>query len=187
VARGIGSADTFRSHGCSDYPSSSNNIGSNPNVVSQYCNGCASHRNAPRRMDALGRAATTCLRASRMRSCPTGLQPHAGRDVDEGNNWINMTWGPTDADHPSINAGNPASYGGGPRLGKLRAVGDFAGQSISSGRRGQQLSASRTSSAIRGRMHRPTRFDVGAVEFQGAGGGGGPGTATVGFSGRHPR
>ena len=45
-----------------------------------------------------------------------GLTPAA--TVDEGNNWINMSWGPLSLTNPSITGGAPYNnYGGGPLLG----------------------------------------------------------------------
>jgi hypothetical protein len=37
--------------------------------------------------------------------------------VDEGNNWINMRWGPLSLTNPSVTGGSNNNYGGGAPLG----------------------------------------------------------------------
>jgi hypothetical protein len=100
-----------------DYPGA-NNLGSNPSIVSQYCNG--------------GRVPPTCMVAD---GCggPTGygvppgivdaaapnpvfsLTPAA--TVDEGNNWINVSWGPLALSDDSMTGGANGNYGGGNAFG----------------------------------------------------------------------
>jgi Big-like domain-containing protein len=94
------------------------NRATNPGVVSQYCNGS---RIPPECTTADG-----CLGAGGF-NVPPGISDAVvpnpvfsltpAATVDEGNNWINMTWGPLTLTNPSISAGTPASYGGGPKLG----------------------------------------------------------------------
>jgi len=96
-----------------DYPSGSN-LGSDPAIVSQYCNG--------------SRVPPTCSVAD---GCggPSGygvppgivdtstpnpvfsLTPAA--TVDEGNNWINVSWGPLSLSDDSVTGGANGNYGGG--------------------------------------------------------------------------
>jgi hypothetical protein len=96
-----------------DYPSRGNS-GNNPNIIGQYCNG--------------SRVPPTCSVAD---GCggPSGygvppgivdasspnpvfsLTPSA--TVDEGNNWINVSWGPLAMSNDSV-TGADGNYGGGP-------------------------------------------------------------------------
>jgi len=172
----------------SDYGASgTHNTGVNPLVASQYCNGS---RIPPECTTADG-----CFGAGGF-NVPPGisdaivpnpvfsLMPTA--TVDEGNNWINMTWGPLTLTNPSISAGTPASYGGGPPLGNYSlAAGSPAIDYISTANAEDYQSIDFFGNP-RPDPGNPNTIDVGAVEFQGAGGGGGPGTATVGFSGPSP-
>jgi hypothetical protein len=148
----------------SDY-SSGSNLGSNPLIVSQYCNG--------------SRVPPTCTVAD---GCggPSGfgvppgiadaltpnpvfsLTPSA--TVDEGNNWINVSWGPLSLSDDSINTGTDGNYGSGPLfanyalkvnspaidyvpVANLHPTTDFFGNP-------------RPDPAV------PSRFDIGAVEYQ---------------------
>jgi hypothetical protein len=93
---------------------STTNRSVNPAVVSQYCNGSR----IPPEACAAGGACTY--------NVPPGisdaivpnpifsLAPTA--TVDEGNNWINMTWGPLSLTNPAV-VGSNGQYGSGPPLG----------------------------------------------------------------------
>jgi len=97
--------------------SGSGNLQSNPSVVSQYCNGS---RIVP---DALGQAAgwqvPPGISDATVPNPIFNLSPNA--TVDEGNNWVNISWGPLTMSHPvtgatlgnySINPGSPAVNNG---------------------------------------------------------------------------
>jgi hypothetical protein len=43
--------------------------------------------------------------------------------VDEGNNWINVSWGPLSLTNPSLTGGTFGNYGGGPALGNYSITG----------------------------------------------------------------
>jgi len=89
---------------------SSTNSTSNPNVVSQYCNGSR----VPPENGGMGYQVPP---ESRMRTVPNpifNLTPAA--TVDEGNNWINMSWGPLAMASPTTGA-----------YSELRAGSGFAG------------------------------------------------------------
>jgi len=163
-----------------DYPGA-HNFGSNPAFGSQYCNG--------------SRVPPTCTTADGCAG-PSGygvppgivdasapnpifsLTPSA--TVDEGNNWINVSWGPLDMSDPTM-LGADGNYGGGPLFGNYALV-----------------AGSPAIDVIPTNQPHPTMdffgnprpdgascFDVGAVEFQGGGGGncsGGGGGGNVTFT-----
>ena len=149
-----------------DYPTGSN-LGVNPAITSQYCNG--------------SRVPPTCTVAD---GCggPSGygvppgiadatapnpvfsLTPAA--TVDEGNNWINVSFGPLSLSDDSVTGGANGNYGGGSPfanyalnvnspaidyvpVAQTHPVTDFFGNP-------------RPDPAV------PSRFDIGAIEFQNA-------------------
>jgi hypothetical protein len=117
---------SFLSPGSTGYnfntASSNANRAVDPMVVSQYCNGSRIPAEA---------CATNGTGAAGSSSCTFNVPPGIAdaivpnpvfslmpaATVDEGNNWVNMTWGPLSLTNPSISAGTPASWGGGPPLG----------------------------------------------------------------------
>ena len=163
-----------------DYPGA-NNLGSNPSFRSEYCNG--------------SRVPPTCS-ASDGCGGPSGygvppgivdasapnpvfsLTPAA--TVDEGNNWINVSWGPLDLSDPSLNSGAGSTGTGNWGSGPLFA--DYRLNSSSPAIDYVPVAQTHPSTDYFGNP-RPdpanrSKFDVGAVEF-GSGGGGGGGSATV--------
>jgi hypothetical protein len=93
------------------------NTGSNPTVVSQYCNGS--------RIPPECTVADGCIGAGGYHVPPGiadatvpnpifNLTPAA--TVDEGNNWINISWGPLTMTNPTV-LGTDGNYGGGSALG----------------------------------------------------------------------
>jgi len=163
-----------------DYPGA-HNFGSNPSLVSQYCNG--------------SRVPPTCTSADGCAG-PSGygvppgivdasapnpifsLTPSA--TVDEGNNWINVSWGPLDMSDPTM-LGADGNYGGGPLFGNYAlAAGSPAIDVI-------PTNQPHPTADFFGnpRPDGASCFDVGAVEFQGGGGGncsGGGGGGNVTFT-----
>src|SRR6202043_2138073 len=70
-----------------DYPGL-NNLGSNPSLVSQYCNGSR----VPPENGGLGYQVPPGISDATVPNPIFSLTPTA--TVDEGNNWINISWGP---------------------------------------------------------------------------------------------
>ncbi|HEX8979149.1 MAG TPA: Ig-like domain-containing protein [Parasulfuritortus sp.] len=156
----------------------SNNTNANPTVLSQYCNGS---RVPPEGIcySATGQA-VPCgwqvppgIADATVPNPVFNLTPSA--TVDEGNNWINIGWGPLTVTNPTV-LGTDGNYGGGPSLGNY---GPAAGSPV--------INAG-TASTVAGVSPPETDFygnerncpDIGAVEFQGATGGcGGRGGANV--------
>ena len=132
-----------------DYPGL-NNLGSNPALVSQYCNGSR----VPPENGGLGYQVPPGISDATAPNPLFSLTPNA--TVDEGNNWVNISWGPLSMSNPSTNLvlGNYTMQSSSPAIdyvpvGQLHPHTDFLGNP-------------------RPDPSNPTRFDVGAFEFQGA-------------------
>jgi hypothetical protein len=80
------------------------NLGSNPAVISQYCNGSR----VPPENGGMSYQVPPGIADATVPNPIFNLMPAA--TVDEGNNWINISWGPLSMVNPSIMPGNP-SYG----------------------------------------------------------------------------
>ncbi|MBV9144873.1 MAG: IPT/TIG domain-containing protein, partial [Acidobacteria bacterium] len=92
-----------------DYPGA-NNLGSDPSVVSQYCNGSR----VPPESGGLGFDVPPGISDAVVPNPVFSLMPSA--TVDEGNNWINMSWGPLALSNASVAGGPYGNYGGGPAM-----------------------------------------------------------------------
>jgi hypothetical protein len=93
----------------SDYPGL-NNLASNPNFTAQYCNGSRT----PPEFGASGFSVPPGISDASVPNPIFNLTPVA--TVDEGNNWINLRWGPLTLTNPTV-IGADGNYGGGPALG----------------------------------------------------------------------
>jgi hypothetical protein len=95
-----------------------NNFASDPAVVSRYCNGS---RVPPECTVANGCGGLHGFGVppgipDSIAGAPLfSLVPSA--TVDEGNNWINVSWGPLSLTNPAVTGGAYGNYGGGPLLG----------------------------------------------------------------------
>jgi hypothetical protein len=148
-----------------DYPGA-NNLGSDPAVVAQYCNGS---RVPPECTAADGCAGPHGFGvppgiADAVAPNPVfSLTPSA--TVDEGNNWINVSWGPLSLTNPSL-AGTDGNYGGG------AALGNYVPSSGSPAIDYVPVAQTHPSTDFFGNPRPdpavPARFDIGAVEFQNA-------------------
>jgi hypothetical protein len=100
------------------YTTGQGNINGNPTVVANYCNGS---RVPPECSTAQGCGGPHGF------GVPPGIPDSlAGAPlfsfvpsatVDEGNNWINVSWGPLALSNTSVTGGTYGNYGGGPALG----------------------------------------------------------------------
>ena len=95
-----------------DYASTLHNSGSNPTVISQYCNGSR----VPPELGSAGYQVPPGTNESNVPVPVFNLTP--GATVDEGNNWINISWGPLSLTHPSSGTtlGNYALATGSPAI-----------------------------------------------------------------------
>jgi len=92
------------------------NTASNPNVVSQYCNG------SKRPPEAGASGWYNVPPGTNEGNVPTPIfNLTAGATVDEGNNWINISWGPLSMTNPSTGAvlGNYSLAAGSPAIGYI--------------------------------------------------------------------
>jgi len=149
-----------------DY-STGNNLGANPDIASQYCNG--------------SRVPPTCTVAD---GCggPSGygvppgivdasspnpvfsLTPAA--TVDEGNNWINVSWGPLSTSDDSVTGGAYGNYGGGNPFANYALV--VNSPAIDYVPVAQTHPTTDFYGNPRPDPAVPSRFDVGAIEYQNA-------------------
>jgi hypothetical protein len=132
---------------------SNNLLATNPTFVSQYCNGSR----VPPEQGTMGYQVPPGISDATVPNPVFNLTPAA--TVDEGNNWVNMSWGPLAETHPLTGAtlGNYALAVSSPAIdyipvksmaGILAPNTDFFGNP-------------------RPDPSQPKGFDVGAVEFQG--------------------
>jgi hypothetical protein len=141
---------------------SNNLLATNPAVVSQYCNGSRT----PPEFKSAGYQVPPGISDATVPNPVFNLTPAA--TVDEGNNWINISWGPLSLTNPVTGA----------------TLGNYALAPSSLAIDRIPSSVSHPSTDFFGNA-RPdpadlAHFDIGAVEFQGTGtGGGGTPTATV--------
>jgi hypothetical protein len=101
-----------------------NNSGSDPTVITQYCNGS--------RIPPECTLADGCVGGGGF-AAPPGIADAVvpnpvfsftpAATVDEGNNWLNVTWGPLSLTNPAITGGAYNNYGGGPPLGNYSLQG----------------------------------------------------------------
>jgi len=139
----------------SDY-TGANNLSSNPTVLRQYCNGSR----WPPEFKSAGYNVPPGIADATVPNPIFNLTPTA--TVDEGNNWINISWGPL-AETNSVTGALLGNY--------ALAAGSPAINAIPSSSSGGLVAPSTDFFG----NHRPvgSGFDIGAVEFVAAGGGGG--------------
>ncbi len=158
---------------------SAHNTQSNPNLVSEYCNGA---RQTPECTVADGCGGLNGfgvppgIADSVVPNPVFSLTPSA--TVDEGNNWINVSWGPLAQTNPSAK-GADGNYGGGPALGNYALA---AGSPAIDYVPGNLPNVVLPTTDFFGNL-RPdaagTNVDVGAVEFGSASGTGSTGSASL--------
>src|SRR4029077_2296283 len=102
-------SDSVLTAGGSSITGSGNSTG-NPNLISQYCDGSR----VPPEFGASGWQVPPGISDAIVPNPIFNLTPVA--TVDEGNNWINMSWGPLSLTNPTV-LGADGNYGGGALLG----------------------------------------------------------------------
>jgi hypothetical protein len=162
-----------------DYPGA-NNTGQNPAVVAKYCNGARippEHCAGVAANDTVGQAQCRGFNAPPGHSESTGLYPVftinqivPSATVDEGNNWINLTYGPLSLSNASqYTAKNTA----------LAPLGDYSITAASPALSAATATGAPEHDFFGNARPQGTGFDIGAVELGGGGGGGGDGIPTL--------
>jgi len=141
---------------------SSTNNANNPMPVSQYCNGSR----VPPEFAAGGYNVPPGISDAIVPNPVFTLTPAA--TVDEGNNWLNMTWGPLSLTNPSVSAGTPASYGGGPSLGNYTPTASSPTIDFVSTANAGAYPVADFFGNVRPDPTSPGAIDAGAVEFLGS-------------------
>jgi hypothetical protein len=143
------------------------NSAGTPSVVSQYCNGSR----VPPEFGGLGWQVPPGISDATVPNPIFNLQPAA--TVDEGNNWVNIAWGPLAETNPTgVTLGNYSP-----------AAGSSVINYVTAGNSATTYAAAPTLDFFNNNRKANSAVDVGAVEF---GGGGGGGTAVVNFSAPSP-
>jgi hypothetical protein len=158
-----------------DYPGL-NNLGSNPAVVSQYCNGSRTIPEA--KLGGAGWQVPPGISDATVPNPIFSLTPTA--TVDEGNNWVNIQWGPLTLS-PAVVAGTtPSPLTSSTPLGNysLTATSPAINYIPAGSDAGELAPSTDFFGNPRPDPANLTHIDVGAVEFNGTGGGGG-GTPTL--------
>ena len=139
-----------------DYPGANNQLGTATTLIKQYCNGAK----VPPENGGMGYIVPPGISDATAPNPLFNLTPAA--TVDEGNNWINMAFGPLSLSNFSgVTLGNYSINAGTPAVNNGSATGapnhDFFGNPRPQG----------------------GGFDIGAVEIAGGTGGGGSGTVSI--------
>jgi hypothetical protein len=151
-----------------DYPAGSN-LGVNPSIVAQYCNGSRVPPECSVSAGCGGPSGYGVPPGIVDASTPNpifSLTPSA--TVDEGNNWINVSWGPLDLSNPALNSGTGSTGTGNWGSGPLFA--NYALNAGSSAIDYVPVAQTHPTTDFFGNPRpdpaNPTHFDVGAVEYQ---------------------
>jgi hypothetical protein len=114
----LAASDSVLTAGGSSVTGSGNSTGS-PNLISSYCDGS---RTPPEALTALAVPAAAIgwqvppgISDATVPNPIFNLTPSA--TVDEGNNWVNLNWGPLSMTNPTVVAGPNGNFGGGLPLG----------------------------------------------------------------------
>jgi Bacterial Ig domain len=147
---------------------SNNQLALSPNVVSQYCNGSR----VPPELGSMGYQVPPGIADATVPNPIFNLTPAA--TVDEGNNWINMSWGPLSLTHPvKLDAsGHPV------------ILGNYGLQASSTSAINHATPENTTYPITANDFYGTSRpqggaWDIGAVELITTGGGGGGGCPTT--------
>ena len=145
-----------------------NNLLINPVVQSQYCNGSRQPPEGCTGTTGCGWAVPPGIADATVPNPIFNLTPVA--TVDEGNNWINMRWGPLSLTNPTV-LGADGNYGGGAPLGNYALASSSIAIDYVPVADSDAIGAPTTDffGNPRPDPSNPNAFDVGAVEYQGNG------------------
>jgi hypothetical protein len=139
-----------------------NLLGDKPGVVGQYCNGSRQPPEACSATTGCGWATPPGISDATVPNPIFNLTPVA--TVDEGNNWIDMRWGPLSLTNPTVK-GADGNYGGGAPLGNYApAAGSPVIDYIPSSA-GVPYSMAPSTDFFGNARKTDSHVDIGAVEF----------------------
>jgi hypothetical protein len=144
-----------------DY-SGAHNSGGNPMLLSQYCNGS---RVPPENGDLGWQVPPGTNETNGLPNPVFSLTPSA--TVDEGNNWINLRWGPLSLTNPALSGGAYGNFGGGAPLGNY---GPGSGSSVVNlvPSTANTYAAAPSLDFFGNPRKTNSSVDAGAIEFQGS-------------------
>jgi hypothetical protein len=165
----LAASDSVLTSGGSSVTGSGNSTG-NPNLISSYCDGS---RTPPEAVAAgvvpaaaVGWQVPPGISDATVPNPIFNLTPSA--TVDEGNNWVNLNWGPLSMTNPTVVAGPNGNYGGGLPLGNY-------GITTGSSAAGRATGANFTDAPAYDFFNTPRKpgasTDAGAVKLTRSGGG----------------
>jgi len=145
------------------------NVTGNPNFLSFYCDGS---RTPPEAVTAGVLPATAAgwqvppgISDATVPNPIFNLAPSA--TVDEGNNWVNLRWGPLSMTNPTVLPAG-GNYGGGPLLGNYAIT--TGSSAIGRAPGGTTNNADAPAYDFFGKRRKPGAVDAGAVQLSGGGG-----------------
>ncbi len=164
----LAASDSVVTPGGSGVTGSGNSTG-NPNLISPYCDGSRTPPEAATALAvpaaAIGWQVPPGISDATVPNPIFNLTPSA--TVDEGNNWVNLNWGPLSMTNPTVVAGPNGNFGGGLPLGNY-------GITTGSSAAGRATGANFTDAPAYDFFNTPRKpgnsTDAGAVKLTGSGG-----------------
>ncbi|MBA0083381.1 MAG: hypothetical protein HRJ53_00135, partial [Acidobacteria bacterium Pan2503] len=134
-----------------------------PRFLSQYCDGSRTAPETPG-LAAAGWLVPPGISDATVPNPIFNLTPAA--TVDEGNNWVNMRWGPLAMTNPTVAGGPNGNYGGGLQLGNYGIASASSARGRVTGGSANYLDAPNFD--FYNNPRKPGPIDAGAVQFTGA-------------------
>jgi hypothetical protein len=159
----LAASDSVLTPGASSVSGSGNST-TNPRFIQQYCDGSRIPPELAATAAGSGWIVPPGISDATVPNPIFNLSPAA--TVDEGNNWVNMRWGPLSMTNPTITGGANANYGGGLPLGNYGIVGGSSAIArVAPGPPGNSNYADAPAYDFYDAPRRPGAIDAGAVQF----------------------
>jgi hypothetical protein len=143
------------------------NTNGSPGFVAQYCDGSRQPPEACSATGGCGFAVPPGISDATVPNPIFNLTPVA--TVDEGNNWVNMRWGPLSLTNPTVVSSTDGNYGGGATLGNYALAGTGS-SAYNDGVASVGGVAAPTTDFFGTTRPQAGKYDIGAVEFVAGGG-----------------